>query len=64
MSDFFTTALAFQSEILKAQRAQIDAAQGMLDMGRQMLSAGEDGQRSAEANLKAWRSWTALWGPK
>ncbi|MHA6722318.1 hypothetical protein [Sphingomonas sp. RS2018] len=64
MSDFFSTALAFQQEILRAQKAQMDAAQKMLDAGKQVAAAQDVTQKAAEANLKAWKSWAALWGWK
>lgn len=64
MSDWFSTAVEMQREILRAQKAQIDAAQKMLDAGKQMSAMQEAGQKAAEANLAAWKQWTKLWGWK
>lgn len=64
MSDFFSTAAEMQRVILQAQKAQIDAAQQMLDAGKKMVDAQAVTQQAAEANVKAWKSWAALWGWK
>ena len=64
MSDFFTTALKMQADMLRAQKAQIDAAQKLLDMGKTATRMQEAGQKAAEANLAAWKQWSALWGIK
>ena len=64
MSDWFTTAVEIQREILRAQKAQLDAAGKMLDAGREMTKLQEAGQKAAEANLAAWKQWSKLWGWK
>ena len=64
MSDWFTTAVEMQREILRAQKSQMDAAQKMLDAGKQFASVQEAGQKAAEANLAAWKQWSAFWGWK
>ena len=64
MSDWFSTAVEMQREILRAQKAQMDAAQKMLDAGKQMTALQEAGQKAAEANLAAWQQWSKLWGWK
>ncbi|MES2338118.1 MAG: hypothetical protein V4537_08490 [Pseudomonadota bacterium] len=64
MSDFFSTALAFQQEILRAQQAQLDAARTMLDMGQQVAAAQARSHKAVEANVEAWKSWASLWGWK
>lgn len=64
MSDWFSTALEMQREILRAQKAQMDAAQKMLGTARQMSALQEAGQKTAEANLAAWKQWSKLWGWK
>ena len=64
MSDWFTTAVEMQREILRAQKARMDAAQKMLDAGKQFTSVQEAGQKAAEANLAAWKQWSAFWGWK
>ena len=64
MSDFFSTAVEMQREILRAQKAQMDAAQKMLDGGRELMKLQQAGQKAAEANLAAWKQWSNLWGWK
>ncbi|PXA88269.1 hypothetical protein DMC47_30410 [Nostoc sp. 3335mG] len=64
MSDFFTTAIEMQREMLRAQHAQMDVAQKFLDAGRQMTAFQEAGQKAAEANMAAWKQWAGLWGMK
>lgn len=64
MSDFFSTAIEMQREILRAQKAQMDAAQKMLQGGRDFGKLQEAGQKAAEANLAMWKQWTSLWGWK
>ena len=64
MSDWFSIATDIQCEILRAQKAQIDAAQKMLDAGKQVTDLQEAGQQAAEANLKFWKQWAKLWGVK
>lgn len=64
MSDWFTLATDMQREILRAQKAQMDAAQKMLDAGKQVTELQETGQKAAEANLAFWKQWAKLWGMK
>ena len=64
MSDWLSTAIEMQREILRAQKAQLDAAQKMLDAGKQVTALQETGQKVAEANLEAWKHWSKLWGWK
>ena len=64
MSDWFSTAVEMQREILRAQKAQMDAAQKMLDAGKRMTALQEAGQKAAEANLQAWKQWSKFWGWK
>lgn len=64
MSDWFSTAVEMQREILRAQRAQLDAAEKMLDAGKRMNEFQQAGQKAAEANLAAWKQWASLWGWK
>jgi hypothetical protein len=64
MTDFFSTAVAMQKEILRAQQAQIDAAQAMLNAGTQMVGTQEAARKATEANVRAWKSWASLWGWK
>jgi hypothetical protein len=62
MTDFFSTAVAMQKEILRAQQAQVDAAQAMMDMGAQSVAMQEAGRKAVEANTRAWKAWAGLWG--
>ena len=64
MSDFFSTAIDIQREILRAQQAQMDVAQKMLDAGKQIAAAQDVTQQAAEANVNAWKAWAGLWGWK
>lgn len=64
MSDWFTIASEMQREIIRAQKAQIDAAQQILDAGEQVTDLQEAGQKATEANLAFWKQWAKLWGMK
>ncbi|MCW3835824.1 hypothetical protein ACFQ1E_05150 [Sphingomonas canadensis] len=64
MSDWFSTAIEMQREVLRAQQAQLDAAQKMIDAGDQVAALHEAGQKAAEANLALWKQWAGLWGWK
>ncbi|WP_375287535.1 hypothetical protein [Sphingomonas sp.] len=64
MTDFFSTAVAMQKEILRAQQAQLDAAQAMLDAGAQGVAMQDAGRKAIEANARAWKAWAGLWGWK
>ena len=64
MSDWFTLATEMQREIIRAQKAQMDAAEKALDAGQQMIDLQEAGQKAAEANLSYWKQWAKLWGVK
>lgn len=62
MTDWFSTAVDMQREILRAQKAQMDAAQKMLDSGKQVQAMQNAGQKAVEANLEAWKAWAKFWG--
>jgi hypothetical protein len=64
MSDWFSTMVDMQREMLRAQKAQMDAAQQMLDAGRDVAKLQEAGQKVVEANLAAWKQWSRFWGVK
>lgn len=64
MTDWMTRSLAVQRDLIRAQQAQMDAAQTMLDAGRQMAAMQQAGLKAAEANLAMWRQWSAMWGLK
>lgn len=62
MSDFFSVAVEVQKEIIRAQQAQLDAVQAVLDVGTQAAAAQQAAQRVAEANARAWVAWANMWG--
>lgn len=66
MSDFFSIAVEVQKEIIRAQQAQLDAAQAMLDGGLDAEAKVAEAKRAAtkvaEANARAWTAWANLWG--
>jgi hypothetical protein len=64
VKDWLTLSMEMQRDLLKAQKAQMDAAQKMLDAGRDVMKFQQAGQKAAEANLAAWKQWTSLWGWK
>lgn len=64
MSDWFTLATDMQREIIRAQQVQLDAAQKLIDAGKQVTDLQEAGQKAAEANLSLWKQWANLWGVK
>ncbi len=64
MSDWMSTMVAMQRDLIKAQTAQFDAAQKLIDGGRQWTRMQEAGQKAVEANLAAWKQWVGLWGWK
>jgi len=64
VTDLFTLGLQMQRDLLKAQQAQMDATQKMLDAGRDLMKFQQAGQKAAEANLAAWKQWSSLWGWK
>jgi hypothetical protein len=64
MSDWFSTMVDVQREMLRAQKAQMDAAQKMLDAGKDMAKLRETGQKAVEANLAVWKQWSSFWGIK
>ncbi len=51
MSDWFTLATDMQREILRAQKAQMDAAQTMLDAGKDVAKLQEAGVKAAAHRL-------------
>ena len=66
MSDFFSTAVAMQQEIVRAQKAQLEAAQAMADAsvaaGEKAMELQKSAQTVADANAKAWLAWANMWG--
>jgi hypothetical protein len=64
MKDWLTLGIEMQRDLLKAQKAQMDAAQKMLDAGRDAMKLQQAGQKAAEANLAAWKQWSSMWGWK
>ncbi len=64
MTDWFTLGLDMQRDLMRAQKAQMDAAQKLLDAGRDAMKLQQAGQKAAEANLAAWKQWAGMWGWK
>ncbi len=64
MTDWFTLGLDMQRDLMRAQKAQMDAAQKMLDAGRDAMKFQQAGQKAAEANLAVWKQWAGMWGWK
>ncbi len=64
MSDWFSTAIAIQQEIIRAQQDFVKAQQAQLDAGKQFVELQKAGQKAADANVKAWKVWAGLWGIK
>ena len=58
MSDWFSTAMAFQQEILRAQKAQLDATQRLIDMGRQATAAQQAGIDATQSLVDMGRQMT------
>lgn len=66
MSDLFAAAVEVQKGVLRAQQAQLDAAQAVvelgLDAGSQAVAAQQAAARLADANARAWTTWANMWG--
>lgn len=62
MSDWFSTAVEMQREILQAQQAQIEAVQKLLDAGRTATDLQQAGRTAVDAQVKAWSAWMKLGG--
>ncbi|WP_246586813.1 hypothetical protein [Stakelama flava] len=62
MSDWFSTAVAMQREIVRAQKAQMDAARTLIDMSKDITELQRAGIAAGEANLRLWQRWSKLWG--
>ncbi|KQM26949.1 MULTISPECIES: hypothetical protein [unclassified Sphingomonas] len=61
MSDWFSTAIEMQREILRAQQAQLDAAKKLLDTAEQR-DLTEVGKQIVDAQAEAWTAWARFWG--
>ncbi len=61
MSDWFSTAIEMQREILRAQQAQLDAASKLLDTAEQR-DLTEVGKQIVDAQTEAWTAWARFWG--
>jgi hypothetical protein len=64
MADGFAAWKMLQDNMLAVQRAQIEAATKLMGMGEGFDGAAKAAQQVAEANVKAWESWMAMWGVK
>ncbi len=62
MTDWFTTSIKLQKQMLDAQKASLDAGQHMLGAQRSLVAMQEAGQKVAEANVAAFNAWAKLWG--
>lgn len=62
MTDWFSATMKLQRDFLSAQQAQIDAAQKLLDTGKQMAAMQQAGADAVKANMRAWKAWVDLWG--
>ncbi|KQM95434.1 hypothetical protein ASE70_01615 [Sphingomonas sp. Leaf22] len=61
MSDWFSTAIEMQREILRAQQAQLDAAGKLLDTAEQR-DMTQVGKQIVDAQAEAWTAWARFWG--
>ncbi|KQM88211.1 hypothetical protein ASE67_00100 [Sphingomonas sp. Leaf23] len=61
MSDWFSTAIEMQREILRAQQAQLDAAKKLLDTAEQR-DLTQVGKQIVDAQAEAWTAWARFWG--
>jgi len=61
MSDWFSTAIEMQREILRAQQAQLDAAKKLLDTA-ETRDMAQVGKQIADAQAEAWTAWARFWG--
>ncbi len=61
MSDWFSTAIEMQREILRAQQAQLDTAKKLLDTA-ETRDMQEVGKQIADAQAEAWTAWARFWG--
>jgi hypothetical protein len=67
VTDWFEKANRMQRDVMRAQKAQFDAAQDMFDPAkfdpaRPFDGMQEAGRKAAEANLEAWKAWAEFWG--
>ncbi|MBA15634.1 MAG: hypothetical protein CMN73_04680 [Sphingomonas sp.] len=76
MTDWFAKATEMQRELWRAQQShmetverlmrlqqsQFDSAQKIFDANKQMNEMRKAGERAAQANLDAWKSWAKFWG--
>ncbi|WP_380873904.1 hypothetical protein ACFB49_44540 [Sphingomonas sp. DBB INV C78] len=60
----FTAWVDFQEEMLKLQRAQLDATKQMIDAGADAVATQKAAAQATDAGIKAWKSWFHLWGIK
>ncbi len=64
MSDWFSTAIEMQREILRAQRAQVEAGRQALNTAEPLIAVQEATAKAAEANMAAWQAWIQFWSGK
>ena len=68
MNDWWAAGIKAQRDWLKASRTSLDAGSAMLGAGDALVAWQEAGRRAADANMAAWKAWSAmgagLWGGK
>ena len=66
MSDFFSPWVRMQQQLLHAHKTNVDMV--FQSMGKSGFDANNQAAKAARdvanAQIKAWESWLALWGPK
>jgi len=64
MIEPFSAWVSFQEEMIKLQKAQLEAARKAMEAGKDLAAAQQAGEQAARASLKAWSSWLDLWTGK
>lgn len=62
MSDWFSTSIKLQKQLLDAHKASLDAGRKMTGAGEQFVKLQETGRQIAQANMAAMNAWAKLWG--
>ncbi|WP_298687227.1 hypothetical protein [uncultured Sphingomonas sp.] len=56
--------VAFQQEVLRFQKRQLDLMETALKAGQDEVAFQKSAHEAAEAGIQAWQNWIALWSPK
>ena len=56
--------IAFQEEVLRFQQRQLDLAKTAMRAGQDGKAFEQAAHEAAQAGVKAWQQWIALWTPK